>query len=850
VSARHWIALVVAQWRDQPLRLLVTLLALAAGVALASAVYFVNAGALGEFDRATRRLVGESELVLRGPPRTGFPESLFATLARLPEVEVASPVLELEVALAARDGTPGQGRVAPLRIVGLDPFRAGTLQPQLFAEIADGFLRLFEADGIFLSESAAARLGVAKGDRFEILVGTEARSLRVLGLLSSDAYPQPLGLMDIASAQWLLGQVGRLNRIDLRLARGVDPVRFRTALAPRLPPGVQAIEPQVERERAVSATRAYRVNLNMLALVSLLTGAFLVFATQSLSVLRRRRSLALLRALGVTRGQLRNLLFGEGLALGATGSLLGVLLGHLLAAAVLERLRGDLGGGQLSISDTALAPQPLAALAFFLIGTVVAGAGAWLPAREAADRAPAAALKAGDAEVALAPLQAAWPGVALLCGGALLALLPPLGGMPVAGYASVALLLFGGVLLVPRLAGALLARLPRSGFVSLDTGLAQLRGGVGQFTVSLAAIIVSFSLMVAMAIMVHSFRDSFERWLGDILPADVQLRAAQGSDTASIDAAEQAAIRSLPGVERAEFRRLLPIYLDPERAAVTLIARDLPAAPSAEALPLLRRAGAAAAGSPAATLPPLWMSEAMGDLYGWAPGQLVTLPIGNTARRFRIAGTYRDYGRSSGSVIVTRDDYLRSGGDALATEGSLWLRGGGTSAAAAIAAVRGALPRPEALELLETTQVRELSLRIFDRAFLLTYALEAVAVVIGLLGVAFAASSTALARRAEFGMLRHIGLLRRQVLAMIGAEGLLTSLIGVGFGLVLGGVLSLVLVYVINRQSFSWSVELAVPWLQLAVMSAALLVAAAATAVVSGRAAMGPAALRAVREDW
>lgn len=850
MSARHWIALVVAQWRDQPLRLFVTLLALAAGVALASAVYFVNAGALGEFDRATRRLVGESELVLRGPPRTGFPESLFATLARLPEVEVASPVLELEVALAARDGTPGEGRVAPLRIVGLDPFRAGTLQPQLFAEIADGFLRLFEADGIFLSESAAGRLGVAKGDRFEILVGTEARSLRVLGLLSSDAYPQPLGLMDIASAQWLLGQVGRLNRIDLRLARGVDPGRFRTALVPRLPPGVQAIEPQVERERAVSATRAYRVNLNMLALVSLLTGAFLVFATQSLSVLRRRRSLALLRALGVTRGQLRNLLFGEGLALGAAGSLLGVLLGHLLAATVLERLRGDLGGGQLSISDTALAPQPLAALAFFLVGTAVAGAGAWLPAREAADRAPAAALKAGDAEVALATLQAAWPGVALLCGGALLALLPPLGGMPVAGYGSVALLLFGGVLLVPRLAGALLARLPRSGFVSLDTGLAQLRGGVGQFTVSLAAIIVSFSLMVAMAIMVHSFRDSFERWLGDILPADVQLRAAQGSDTAFIDAAEQAAIRSLPGIERAEFRRLLPIYLDPERAAVTLIARDLPAAPSAEALPLLRRAGAAAADSPAATLPPLWMSEAMGDLYGWAPGQVVTLPIGNTARRFRIAGTYRDYGRSSGSVIVTRADYLRSGGDALATEGSLWLRGGGTSAAAAITTVRGTLPRPEALELLETTQVRELSLRIFDRAFLLTYALEAVAVVIGLLGVAFAASSTALARRAEFGMLRHIGLLRRQVLAMIGAEGLLTSLIGVGFGLVLGGVLSLVLVYVINRQSFSWSVELAVPWLQLAVMSAALLVAAAATAVVSGRAAMGPAALRAVREDW
>ena len=311
MNARLWAVLTLAQWRDQPLRTLVTLLAIAVGVALASAVWFVNSGALAEFGQATRRLVGEADVIVRGPSRTGFPEQLYATLATTPGVEVASPVLELDVALAGRRGS--------LRLLGVDPFRAGLIQPMLFAELSGDFFGLFERDGVFLSGAAAADLGVAKGDRFEVLVGTQRRSLRVLGLLSPDAYPQRLGIMDIASAQWTLDRLGVLNRIDLRTTPGTPPAAFRQRLATLLPPGLQAIAPEVERDRAVSVTRAYRVNLNMLALVSLLTGAFLVFSTQSLSVLRRRSGLALLRALGVTRGQLQRALFGEGLALGAVG---------------------------------------------------------------------------------------------------------------------------------------------------------------------------------------------------------------------------------------------------------------------------------------------------------------------------------------------------------------------------------------------------------------------------------------------------------------------------------------------------------------------------------------------------
>jgi putative ABC transport system permease protein len=156
----------------------------------------------------------------------------------------------------------------------------------------------------------------------------------------------------------------------------------------------------------------------------------------------------------------------------------------------------------------------------------------------------------------------------------------------------------------------------------------------------------------------------------------------------------------------------------------------------------------------------------------------------------------------------------------------------------------------DAVEITTTTALHEKSLQIFDRAFAITYALEAIAVIIGLTGVSFAASSTALARRAEFGMLRHIGMLRRQIIGMLADEGILTSTFGVIYGLALGVALSVVLVYVINRQSFNWSIDLNVPARLLALLSLVLIGAAAVTAVISGRAALSQDAVRAVREDW
>ena len=831
-----WRILILAQLRDQPARLVVTVIAIALGVALGAAVYLVNTAALNEFGLATKRLVGESDVVVRGP-RDGFDEALFTRLARDSAVAVASPVLELEAALPGRRET--------LKILGLDPFRAAALQPAIIGDIGGGIFDLFKADTIFLSSSAAQRLQLGRGDALTVVVGTQRKSLRVIGILSESTYSQALGVMDIASAQWTFGQVGRLNRIDLRLRPGTAVDEFREHLERTLPVGVLALAPEVERDRAVSATRAYRVNLNMLALVALWTGAFLVFSTQSLSVLRRRSAFALLRALGVTRGQLQRALIGEGASLGAAGSVLGILLGVGLAAVMLRVLTGDPAGGQLHAVGASLHAAVLPLLIFFLVGTGVASAGAWLPARTAARQPPARALKGGDGDYTVATRTSWQAGVALLAAGAVLTRLPSVAGLPIFGYAAIAALLFGSVLLVPVLTVKILAMAPRANRVALDTGLAQLRENVGLSTLSLASIIVSFSLMVAMAIMVYSFRLSFEHWLGKLLPADLQLRVPLGSDTAYWSPADQAKLASVPGVARVQFHRSRQLLLDPNHPPITLIAHTWDSAHVADELPLVRSLDAKAVPDDAHAA---WISEALQDLYGYRLGDSIALPLAGRLQRFTVAGVWRDYARAGGTVVISRAAYIAATGDRSATEGAVWLREGSDPTTVA-AALRAGFAR-DSMEIATSGDIRVRALQTFDRAFVITYALEAIAVLIGLTGVSFAASSTALARRSEFGMLRHIGMLRRQVIGMLASEGLLMSLFGVVYGLGLGAVLSLVLVYVINRQSFNWSIDLAIPVWQLAALSATLVAAAALTAVWSGRAAMSQDAVRAVREDW
>jgi putative ABC transport system permease protein len=826
-------SLLLAPFFQQPGRLALSVIAIALGVALGYAVQLINQAAINEFAAAVQTLSGEADLSVQGP-RTGFDEALYPRIAAMSEVAVASPVLELEARIP--------GRREPLKILGLDVFRAARIQPFLAGGETGERLDFLQPDRMFLSAAAAQWLALSRGDALSVQVGLRVLSVRVAGTVAPAARER-FAVADIAAAQTLFGRIGVLNRVDLRLRPGVDPEAFAARLRPALPAGTRVERPEADVERSGVPSRAYRVNLNVLALVALFTGGLLVFSAQALAVVRRRAQLALLRVLGVPRRGLVAMLLLEAAVVGALGAAAGLALGYAGAGFVLRHFGAELGGGYFR----GLAPEVTLAwpalFLFFVLGVLAAVAGSLAPALEAAGAAPAAALRAGDEGRAFERVQRAWPGLAVILAGAALTQVGPVGGLPLFGYAAIALLLVGAVMLMPRIALLAFRVAPALGPAPARLGLTQLRGAPGQAGVSLAAIVAAVSLMVSMAIMVASFRQSLDEWLERILPADLYLRTGPGSDTAYLSSGDQQAIAGIPAIRRVEFMRVQRVSLDPDKPPLTLLARAVEA--EGRVPPLLGPAHRLKAGEP----PAAWVTEIAAGLYGWKPGSVIEIPLGGRRARFTVAGVWRDYARQQGAVLIERYQYLRYTGDSQANDAAVWLAPG-ADAEKVKRDIESRLPGGSNVDTSGPEEIRETSLRIFDRTFAVTYALEVVAVLIGLFGLSSSFGALVLARRREFGVLRHLGMTRRQIGAMLAGEGFLVSGLGLAVGLALGWIISLVLIEVVNPQSFHWGMDLHMPWRLLAEFVAAMLALATLTAIVSGRAAMSGEAVRAVKEDW
>ena len=825
--------------RHQPWRHLAALLAVTLGVALAFAVQLINQSALSEFSAAVRAVNGVPDFELRGQ-RSGFDEALYERVARHPAVAIASPLIEIDT-----EAIDAQGRRVALKLIGLDPLVAGPLAPALLPRPDAGADRfaLLDPGAIFLNARARERLA---GDRIRVQTPSGIASLRLQGGIGADG--AALAVMDIAGAQAAFGWGGRLSRIDVRLRPGADRAAVLRELA--LPPGIRAAAPDEAAQRVSNVSRAYRVNLTVLALVALFTGAFLVFSILSLSVAKPLPQLALLGVLGLSARDRLALVLAESALLGAVGSALGLALGTALAALALRLLAGDLGGGYFPGVAPTLQFDALAAAVYGALGVAAALVGGWLPARAAQHIAPAQALKGlgGDATRA----GPGWLGPALLAAGVLLALLPPIADIPLAAYVSVALLLLGGIACVPAGVGLLLKGIapPRHALALLAVERARHQRQTA--TIAVAGVVASLSLAVALTVMVASFRASVTQWLDTVLPADLYLRAAASlaaGDVITLPPELPRRAAQLDGVQRAEAQRVTQLQLDPAKPAVALIARAL-AQPERD-LPLV---GELVAAPPGATA--VYVSEAMASLYGAAPGTLLALPLPNgpsTGTRVFVRGVWRDYARQHGAIAIAIDDYRRLSGDARVNDLALWLRPGADAATLQprLRALAGELGADGALlEFASAGEIRRISLRIFDRSFAVTYWLQAVAIAIGLFGIAASFSAQVLARRKEFGLLAHLGLTRRQVLAVVAAEGAVWTATGALLGLLLGLAVSVVLVKVVNPQSFHWSMDLLLPWWRLGALCAAVMGAGTLTAWLAARSAAGRQMALAVKEDW
>ena len=859
--------------RQHPWRTATALVAIMLGVALGFAVHVINQSALDEFSRAVRSVNGQPDLQLHAM-QGGLPLALYPQVAQTAGITTAVPWLETTVLLPASETAPASGdssarntrgaaQGSTLRVLGSDAIKLSTVAPALMPRLFEGTSRLdlFAPDAVFLNAAALQVLKLspeqAVNARFQWLLNGQLQNLRIAGTVTASG--AAVAVMDIAALQEKLQRFEQIDRVDVLLSGSASRSQVVKDLhaLPAWQSHVLVQQPSDDQQRVGEMSRAYRVNLTVLALVALFTGAFLVFSVLALSVAQRAPQFALLAVLGATPRQRMALVLLEALVLGLLGSIAGIALGSLLAWLALHMLGGDLGGGFFAGVQPALQWSPLAALVFGLLGVIATLAGAWWPAISAMDLPPAATLKGLGSNHEARPR--IWPALALLAASVALAFMPPVAGIPLAAYIAVGLLLLGGMAALPWLLGAVLGLMPARwsqqplSMLALERARRMRRST----TVAVGGVVASLSLAVALTVMVTSFRGSMMQWLDAVLPAPLYVRAAGGSsraDAALLPADAAQRLSQLPGIARAQPMRSSTLLLSPEKPAISILVRPLRGA-DAQQLPWVQ--GPVEAQRPGI---PVHISEAVAQLYGLQPGDdwpLLSKAFSTQAQThqaqaatFYIASIWRDYVRQFGAIALDWQDYLALGGDRQVSEVALWPQGTPPTQQAMEAALTSNGQAAPALEFVSSTALRERSLRIFDRSFAVTYWLQAVAIAIGLFGIAASFSAQVLARRKEFGLLAHLGLTRRNVLTVVAAEGLAWTALGALAGTLLGLGVAVILVHVVNPQSFHWTMELRLPLLRLLSLAAAVVLAGVITAWLAGRKAASADAVLAVKEDW
>ena len=755
-----------------------------------------------------------------------------------------------DVLVATAAGAPVEGPAVleTVRLLGVDILRDRPLRdyPLLDGDAVretttQAFLdRLTDPRAVILTRALADRHGVAIGDAVALAAGERWAPLHVTGILGDEGPARALdgnfALMDIAAAQWAVDSLGRLDRVDVRLADGVDVAAAERAIAERLPAGMTVRRPSARGAEVERMLRAFHFNLTALSLIALLVGLFLVYNTVSVSVIARRAEIGALRTLGATRAAVAALFLAEAAALAVVGSAIGAPLGWLMAHGAVGLTSSTVS--QFWIASAAEVPPLDAAqvAVAFAVGVPLALAAAVVPALEASRVAPLAAVR-GDRDLALRtklPRRFVIGPLVLFAAGGGLALPGPVGGLPVFGMLAALAVVLGAATAMPavlvafrRAAGTAMARWGR---VEGRLAHANLGAAIPRLSISVAALAASLAMMAAIAIMVGSFRETVTYWVGQTLQADLFVsasrrgpadrRAVVSDETEAVIAAHPA-VAAIDGFAGVDVRhRGAPITVGAGRFDVVTAHGGLQFKAPADGRAAMARAAAGDA---------VVVSEAFSLKHGAGPGDRIELATPRGPAAFDVAAVYYDYSSDRGIVVMDAATFARHFGARRPAGLSVYLAPG-ADAETVRDELRAALGPERRLFFDTNASLRESVLRIFDATFAITYALEAIAVAVSMFGIAATLLALVLERRREIAMLRLVGAESRHLRRMIVIEAGALGVVAQAVGLVVGLALSLILIYVINVQSFGWTIQFHLP---------AAFLAQATVAVVAGAAAAG-----------
>ncbi|HWQ56006.1 MAG TPA: ABC transporter permease [Bryobacteraceae bacterium] len=798
--------LIVRPLRREPVRTGLTVLAVALGVAVVLAIELAGNAAAGSFRSSVETLAGDADYEVTAVG--GVPPEALARLAALPYPLTLRPRIEDYAVL------PDLNRTVPF--LGVDMLSDAPPGGSQAGDSA-GFQR---DDTVWTGDGLPYR----RGDRVRLLINDRLSQFTVAGVLGGRSGEAVV--MDLAPATRALGRNGMLDRILVGAPAGDWVPVLRGAL-----PGLTVSPGGSRTDENRRMLAAFRWNLRVLSYIALVVGAFLIYNTISVSVVRRRAEIGILRALGATRGGVRAAFVAEAACLGAAGALAGIALGRLMAESAVWMVASTVESLYVSSRPAPVALTWEAALLALAAGTGVAVLSALAPAWEGSEVAPVEAMARGRREhqarvrkwrelVSAAVLgAAAW----------MASRQPPVDGKPLFGYLAAVLMIAAATLAIPALVAGLSAAtagaMRRVFGVEALLAARALAGSLRRTSVLVGALATAIAMMAAVGIMVGSFRQTVLLWMEDRLHADLYLRPAgpSGADRHPTMSAEiPDRLAALPGVAAVDRFRAYSISY--QGLPATLGGGEAPIAGRYVRRPFLSGARPETVYPRLVGADTVIVSEPFANKHGVRAGDVLTLPLGGRTGRFRVLDIYSDYSSERGWIIMDRGTLLRYLPDPAPSNVAVYLAPGvlledGRRAVEAVLAGRRVL-------VFSNRSLREEAIRVFDRTFTITYALEAVAVLVAVMGVAGALLALVIDRRREFALLRFLGGTAGQVRQMILFEAGLLGLLANVAGLILGVLLSLLLIYVINRQSFGWTIQFHWP---VAVLVGALTVVYGAT---------------------
>jgi putative ABC transport system permease protein len=832
------------------------ILGVALGVAMIVSIDLANASATQAFTLSTEAVAGRATHQVVGGP-TGLDEQLYRRMRVDLGLRQSAPIVEGYVSVPALEGIT-------MQLLGVDPlaeapFRSYTTGAEAQDQNTDLTALLVTPNTALMSVQTARRYGIERGDTLELQIGSRQPAVRIIGLLNpNDALSrralENLLITDIATAQEVLGQVGQLSRIDLILdteqaATGADT----TALAPEavramLPPGAELTRPAARTNTLQQMTQAFELNLSALSLLALLVGIFLIYNTMTFGVVQRRALLGTLRCLGVTRRQVFRLILAEAAVISLIGSLIGMGLGILLARGLVVLVTRTINDLYFVVTVRELALDPLVLLKGGLLGVGATVIAALVPAREAMRVSPRMALSRSSIEAHIRRMvpRAAFLGLGLMALGGILLALPtfaisvlPTGveltrvETPQAQVQTLALafagmfaILVGCALLTPGVTVGLMALArPLLGRMFGLLGRMAARdvvNALSRTSVAIAALMVAVSVTIGVGVMVDSFRQTVITWLDQSLVSDIYVsppsRTSNRVDT-TIDPAIATAFAQLPGI--AGQTRFRNVQVETPVGPTTLVAIDRAAGRrGGQRFKQVSRDAAWDAFADGA----IFISEPLAYRTGLRAGDRLRLRTDQGEQTFPIAGVYYDYTSDRGVIQMDYATYRAYWNDAQISSFGLYVEPG-VDADVLVQELREQVGSQANLVINSNRTLRANTLAIFDRTFAITAVLRVLATIVAFIGILSALMALQLERARELGMLRANGLTPRQLWGVVLSQ---TSLMGLTAGMLaapVGIILALVLIHVINRRSFGWTLELS---LDPALFAQSLLVAVTA----------------------